>query len=66
MPTYSNIKEPVLNEQMLLGEIIKRYIHIYGVQKSIGKSNFLLFLMEGIVHETGIVLIEKATENRNS
>ena len=65
MPTYSNIKEPVLNEQMLLGEIIKRYIHIYGVEKSIDKSNFLLFLMEGIVHETGIVLIEKATENRN-
>ena len=41
-------------------------IDIYGVEKSIGKSNFLLFLMEGIVHETGIVLIEKATEKRNS
>ena len=37
-----------------------------GVETSIGRPNFLLYLMEWIVHWTGIVLIEEVTEKRNS
>ena len=37
-----------------------------GVEKSIGRPNSLLYLMEWIVHGTGIVPIEKTTKKRNS
>ena len=36
-----------------------------GAEKSIGKPNSLLYLMEWIVHGAGIVPTEKATEKRN-
>ena len=37
-----------------------------GVEKSISKPNFLLYLTEWTVHRTGIVSIENAIEKRNS
>ena len=37
-----------------------------GVEKSISKPNSLLYLMEWVVHGTGIVPTEKATEKRKS